>query len=151
MNSKYIIAITLLLLISSCSGIGKSLVKSPDLSVTHISISKLSTTEQKINLKLRIDNPNPFTLPIRGFRYNFFVNNNEFIEGFYNNSFDIRSNGNSEIDLKLSGDLLSLIKKLDLTLLKKIDYTISGDISLLTENLKFPYEYKGEVSILSLL
>lgn len=150
MKTKCYISLILFLFLVSCSGIGKSLIKSPDLTVTNITISKLSKTQQVINLKIRIDNPNPFTLPVRGFSYNFSVNENEFIKGFYDNSFDVRSNGNSEIDLELSGNLLDVINKFDISALKKVEYKLAGDISLLSKDLTFPYQYRGEMSVINL-
>ncbi|NIP30924.1 MAG: hypothetical protein GTO02_14050 [Candidatus Dadabacteria bacterium] len=148
MYKKLSIIFLFLFAFTSCSGIGKSLIKSPDLSVTHISVSKLSLEEQDINLKLRIDNPNPYALPIRGFSYKFFINDSEFIDGYFNNKFDIKANDNSTIELKLSGNLLSFLKKLDISILKNIDYKIKGDIAILIGNLTFPYEYNGKLSII---
>ena len=147
MNHRLIFALLFIISLTSCAGIGKSLIKSPGLTVTDIKVSALSLTRQDIELKLKIDNPNPFLLPIKGFSYKFSINNADFINGFYDNSFDISANGSNKVVLKLAGDLISFLQKLDLTRLNRVEYKITGDIAILRSDLIFPYEYKGKLSI----
>ncbi len=138
------------ILISSCAGIGKSLLTSPDLKITNVRVSNLSLTNQNLVFTLGIDNPNPIPIPLKGLSYKLDLNGVEFANGFNESDISIPAGGNSVMDLNIEGDLISFIQKFGGVKQGGLDYNLSGDIALLSSSLRFPYSQEGRLTLGSL-
>ena len=139
-----------LILISSCSGIGQSLIKAPGLEITNVRVSNLSLTNQNLVFTIGLDNPNPFPLPLKGLSYNLDLNGVEFANGFNESDISIPAGGNSVTDLNIEGDLLNFIREFGGVKQGGLDYNLSGDIALLSSSLRFPYSKEGRLTLGSL-
>jgi len=138
------------ILISSCAGIGQSLIQSPVLKITNVRVSNLSLTNQNIVFTIGIDNPNPIPIPLKGLTYNLDLNGVEFANGFNESDINIPAGGNSVMDLNIEGDLLSFIQNFGGVKQGGLDYYLSGDIALLSTSLRFPYSQEGRLTLGSL-
>ena len=150
--SKFIFLLFIFpLFLSSCAGIGEGLLQSPKLKVTNVKVTNLSFNNQSIIFTLDVDNPNPIPIPIKGLSYKLDLNGVEFASGFSENSISIPASGNGQMDLNIGGNLISFIQKVGGVSSSGIDYNISGDISLLSSSIRFPYSHGGKLSLGSLL
>ena len=138
------------LLLSSCAGIGQSLLQAPDLKITNVRVSNLSLINQNIVFTLGIDNPNPIPIPLKGFSYKLDLNGVEFANGYNESDISIPAGGNSVMDLNIEGDLISFIQKFGWVKQGGLDYNLSGDIALLSSSLRFPYSQEGRLTLGSL-
>lgn len=137
----------LTILLSSCAGIGQSLIKAPGLNITNVRVSNLSLTNQNIVFTLGIDNPNPIPIPLKGLSYKLDLNGVEFANGFNESDLSIPAGGNSVMDLNIEGDLISFIREFGGVKQGGLDYNLSGDIALLSSSLRFPYNQEGRLTL----
>lgn len=144
---KRLLCISIFLLFLSCAGLGEGIIQAPQLRITDAALSNISIFRQDIDLKMNIKNPNPFSLPIRGFSYRLELNGVEFTNGFNETALNIPSAGESKTTLKITGDLLSFIRKFNLGDAKQLNYSLSGDIAILSSSLRFPYRQTGELGL----
>ncbi len=135
------------ILLSSCAGIGQSLIKAPGLNITNVRVSNLSLTNQNIVFTLGIDNPNPIPIPLKGLSYKLDLNGVEFANGFNESDLSIPAGGNSVMDLNIEGDLISFIREFGGINQGGLDYNLSGDIALLSSSLRFPYNQEGRLTL----
>ncbi len=140
-------SLLIILFLLSCAGLGEGLIQAPELKITDTALSGISIFKQDINLKMNIKNPNPFSLPIRGFSYKLDLNGVEFTSGFNETALNIPSVGETETTLRITGDLLSFIRKFNLGDAKQLNYSLSGDIAILSSSLRFPYRQTGELGL----
>lgn len=131
----------------SCAGLGNSLVKSPEISIASVGIGDVRLERQDIKVKLNVYNPNPVPIPIRGLTYKFDINNIEFARGFNESRIDLPASGEGDIDLVIRGDLLSFLLENKMIRKDKLNYSLTGDIAVLSSSLRFPYSRTGELSI----
>jgi len=151
MKKRLILSLFIIsLVISSCAGIGQSLLQAPDIKVTNVRVTHLSLTNQNIVFTLGIDNPNPIPIPLKGLTYKLDLNGVEFASGFNESDISIPAGGNSVMDLNINGDLLSFIQKFGGIKQGGLDYNLSGDIALLNRSLRFPYSQGGKLNLGSL-
>lgn len=144
---KKLLCFSIMLFFLSCAGLGEGIIQAPELRITDAALSSISIFHQDIDLKMSIKNPNPFSLPIRGFTYKLDLNGVEFTSGFNETALNIPSISESETNLKITGDLLSFIRKFNLGDAKKLNYSLSGDIAILSSSLRFPYRQTGELGL----
>lgn len=148
MNNRFILSLFIIsLVISSCAGIGQSLIQAPDLKITNVKIKNLSLTNQSIIFTLGIDNPNPFYIPLKGLTYKLDLNGAEFASGFNESEISIPASGSGIMDLSIDGNLLSFIQKFGSISKDGISYNLSGDIALMSSSLRFPYSQGGKLSL----
>ncbi len=135
------------LLVVSCAGLGNRLVKSPEISVAKISIGDLRLDRQDIKVKLNVFNPNPVPIPVRGITYKFNINNIEFAKGFNETRIDLPASGEGDIDLVISGDLVSFLLENKMIRTDELKYSLTGNIAVLSSSLRFPFSRTGEINI----
>lgn len=143
---KYAILFLFIFLLS-CAGVGRGIIESPRISVEGVRLSKVDLDQQEILIDLKVANPNSFPLPIRGISYKLDINGAEFASGFNSKTIDIPSGANNETTLLITGNLLTFLKKFNRDNLTNPAYRISGDISILSTDLRFPYSHEGRLQI----
>lgn len=149
-NYKLIAVLTVpltVLLFISCAGLGNDLIKSPSVKVTNVSIRDIRLDKQDIVVKMNIFNPNPVPIPVRGFTYRLDINDIEFANGFNEERMDLPAADDGELDLVISGDIISFLLKNRLVNRDSLDYSLSGDIAVLSSSLKFPYSKSGKIEV----
>src|SRR5215469_18775465 len=101
-----------LLALSGCSLFVPKL-EAPHLSVVGIELQKGSLWQQKLRVRMHVDNPNDRVLPIKGITYTLDVNGQEFAHGESAASFVVPALGQAEFDMtmtaNMAGTLISLL------------------------------------------
>lgn len=118
-----------LLLSNGCAMFGSSYIK-PEVSLANVEMLKANLWEQSFRLRLRVDNPNDRSLPIRGMHYEIYLNNARLATGVSDQSFNVPAYGSEYFELNVRSNLWrhlrDMIKLVETQ--KPVDYRIEGHI-----------------------
>lgn len=102
----------------------------PRLSVVSIDLQKAALWQQKLRVRLHVQNPNDRVLPVKGISYKLDVNGQEFAHGESAASFVVPARGEAEFDMNTTANMTGTI----ITLLGRgtdaLDYHLVGKVSL---------------------
>ncbi len=105
----------------------------PKISVYGVRLADLSLTQGKAILALRIENPNPYSIPLRGLNYNLLLNNIKVAEGDVQKNLTITGHEDRIIEVPVNIQFASLLQTLPgLVKTRKFTYDLSG-------NTQFPF------------
>jgi LEA14-like dessication related protein len=137
-----------MLCLSGCSLFVPKL-QPPRLSVVNVEFQKGALWQQKLRVRMHVDNPNNRELPIRGINYTLDVNGQEFAHGESAASFVVPALGEAEFDMNMTANMAGTI----LSLLShgsdaNVEYHLAGRISL-SEGLLWsvPFDQYGSFSL----
>jgi LEA14-like dessication related protein len=117
--------------LSGCSLLVPKLEK-PTLRVVNVQMLKSDLWHQELKVRLRVQNPNDRTLPIKGLSYELDLDGQEFAHGMSGESFVVPALGEAEFDMSVSANMASMLIKLLGQQNNQIEYRIKGKISLST-------------------
>ena len=101
------------------------------MSVVNIDFQKGALWQQKLKVRMHVDNPNDRTLPIKGIIYTLDVNGQELAHGESAASFVVPALGQAEFDLNMTANMAgTLISLLSHGADSSVDYHLTGKISL---------------------
>jgi LEA14-like dessication related protein len=128
-------AFTMLLVLASLSGCEtlQSQVEQPTVKLAGISLVEAGLVQQVYGVTLEVENPNGFTLPIKGVNYAVKVGGQEFATGLTPSGFSIPAKGSNQVQVEVRTNLLESISHLGRMLSgnpKELDYELSGDIQI---------------------
>lgn len=126
---KGICSLFAVLALSGCSLLVPKLEK-PTLTVVNVRLLKSDLWHQELKVRLRVQNPNDRTLPIKGLWYELDLEGQEFAHGMSGESFVVPALGEAEFDMSVSANMASMLIKLLGQQNNRIDYRIKGKISL---------------------
>lgn len=128
---------TLLLVLVSAGLVACSVLpklEAPDLSVVNVQVVKSDLFEQRLKVRMRVQNPNDRELPVKGITCEMQVNGEDFARGVAGNSFTVPAFGEAEFDMMLTanmaGALLRLLSSGGGRAPESLDYRLSGKVSL---------------------
>jgi LEA14-like dessication related protein len=106
-------------------------LQTPHLSVVGVELQKGALWEQKLKVRMHVDNPNDRELPIKGITYTLDVNGQEFAHGESGAAFVVPALGQAEFDMSMTANMAGAI----LSLLSHgtdapVEYHLAGRISL---------------------
>lgn len=133
-----------LLALSGCAWFVPKL-QAPHLSVVGIELQKTTLWQQKLRVRMHVDNPNDRVLPIKGITYTLEVNGQEFAHGESAASFIVPPLGEAEFDMNMTANMAGTL----ITLLKhgtdaNVEYHLVGKISLSQGWLRsVPFDQRG--------
>jgi LEA14-like dessication related protein len=119
-----------LLALSGCAWFVPKL-QAPHLSVMAIDLQKGSLWQQKLRVRMHVDNPNDRVLPIKGITYTLDVNGQEFAHGQSAASFVVPPLGEAEFDMNMTANMAgTIISLLSHGSDANVEYHLAGKISL---------------------
>jgi LEA14-like dessication related protein len=92
------------LLLSGCAMFGQSYSK-PEVRLANVEMLKANMWEQSFRLRLRVDNPNSRSLPIRGMHYEVYLNDARLATGVSDRAFTVPAYGSQHFDLEVRSNL----------------------------------------------
>lgn len=102
----------------------------PRLSIVSVDLQKASLWQQKLRMRVHVQNPNDRVLPIKGISYRLDVNGQPFAHGESAASFVVPALGEAEFDMNTTANMTGTL----ITLLghgtDSIDYRLVGKVSL---------------------
>jgi LEA14-like dessication related protein len=140
----------LALLVSGCSLLAPKLEK-PKLSVVNVELQKSDLWEQRLKVRMRVENPNDRPIPVKGLTVALDVQDQEIAHGVSGASFLVPALGEAEFDMNMTANMAGALLKLLGTgsqLGDSLDYRIKGKLSL-SEGLfrSIPFEDRGSVRL----
>jgi LEA14-like dessication related protein len=124
-------------------------LQAPHLSVVDVEFQKGALWQQKLRVRMHVENPNDRELPIKGITYTLDVNGQEFAHGESAASFVVPANGEAEFDMNttanMAGTIFSLLQH---GTSSAIDYHLAGKVSLSEGFLRsIPFDEHGSFKL----
>jgi LEA14-like dessication related protein len=122
----------------------------PKLSVVSLKMQGGDLFSQRVQLRMRVFNPNTRELPIEGITYDIEVNDAELGNGSTTAPFTVPAMGEAEFDLQitanLAGALVKLLSKRNSS--EALDYRLRGNVNLSSGFLRrIPFDERGSVKL----
>lgn len=102
----------------------------PDVRLANVQMLKSNLWEQSFRLRLRVDNPNTRSLPVRGMQYQVYLNDMRLATGVTDKAFNVPAYGSQYFDVTVRsniwrhiGDLVKLVENQ-----QPVHYRIDGHI-----------------------
>jgi LEA14-like dessication related protein len=125
----------------------------PTLSVVGVQVEASDLWEQHLKLRVRVQNPNPRALPVKGIEYTMEVEGQEFANGSSAASFVVPAMGEAEFDTNvtahLAGALMALLGRSGNDAAGQgLAYRLSGRVSLSAGLMRsIPFEQRGRFKL----
>ena len=135
-------------LLCACAGL-LNRPEPPNIYLTDVQMLDMSLFEQRYRLRLRVQNPNDFPLPISGMNYTVEINGRDFAEGVSPRSVTIPAFGEEVIEVDAVSNLARVVDQvLDFGREQSLRYRLSGSLRLdRTGIARLPFDYQGELSL----
>jgi LEA14-like dessication related protein len=99
--------------------------------VVGVELQKGALWQQKLKVRMHVDNPNDRELPIKGITYTLDVNGQEFAHGESAASFVVPALGEAEFDMNMTANMAgTIISLLSHGTDANVEYHLTGRISL---------------------
>ena len=124
----------------------------PRLSVVDVQIQSSDLWEQRLKVRMRVQNPNDRRLPVKGLEYTLEVEGQQFASGESAASFVVPAMGEAEFDMNvttnLAGTLIKLLGRGSALRGQSVAYRLAGKIAL-SEGLmrSIPFEERGTFTL----
>lgn len=140
-------SVSLLLLAIALSGCALFVPKlqTPQLAIVDIQVIKANFLQQRLRVRMRVQNPNDRTLPIQGLSYTVYLGGQEFATGVSDASFVVPALGNAEFNMDVTANAAgALFAVLSKPHGQGIDYRMKGRVELSHGWLhSIPFEQSG--------
>lgn len=124
--------------------------EAPKLSVVTLKVQSADIFSQRMQVRMRVQNPNDRELPIKGITYRIEVNDAELGQGSADTPFVVPAMGEAEFDMVFTANLATALSQL---LSRKgssqtIDYRLRGEVALSSGFLRhIPFDERGSVKL----
>ncbi len=127
-------------------------LEAPRLSIVSVSLLKSDLWEQRLKVRMRVQNPNDRTLPVKGLSYSIDLEGQEFASGVSGASFVVPADGEAEFDMNVTANMAGALFKLfgrgAEAQTDRIEYRIRGKVSLSEGLLRtVPFEQHGTFNL----
>ena len=124
----------------------------PRLSIVNVQLEGGDLWEQRLKVRLHVENPNNRALPVKGLEYTLEVAGQPLARGASAASFVVPAMGESEFDTNvttnLAGTLLKLLGRGPDALGQSVEYHLTGKVSLSAGLLRsIPFDERGSVRL----
>lgn len=135
------------LLLSGCASTLK--LEAPKVSVVAMKVQSADIFSQRLQIRMRVQNPNDRELPIKGITYRIEVDDAELGQGQTDAAFVVPAMGEAEFDMQFTANLAGALSRL---LGRKgadtIDYRLRGEVALSSGFLRhIPFDERGSVKL----
>lgn len=145
--------LTVIAVLGGCTLLAPRL-EPPKLSILGVEIVKGDLFEQRLRVRVRVQNPNDRELAVKGLTYTIEVGGEEFGRGMSGSSFVVPRRGEAEFDMMLTANLAGTLVRLASRAQQSgarpdaLDYRIVGKVSLASGVLRsIPFEDKGQLKL----
>jgi LEA14-like dessication related protein len=139
---------SLLLFTAGCASQFK--FEAPKLSVVSMKVQSADIFSQRLQVRMRVQNPNDRELPVKGISYRIEVNDSELAQGLADAPFVVPAMGEAEFDVQVTANLASALSQL---LSRRgssdtIEYRLVGNVALSSGFLRhIPFDEHGSVKL----
>ena len=134
--------------LAGCAALPK--FESPKLSVVTLKMQGGDFFSQRLQVRMRVQNPNDRELPVKGISYRIEVNDSELAQGLADAPFVVPAMGEAEFDVQVTANLASALSQL---LSRRgssdtIEYRLVGNVALSSGFLRhIPFDEHGSVKL----
>jgi len=124
--------------------------EAPKLSVVALKMAGGDIFSQRLQVRMRVFNPNNRELPIAGITYRLEVSNTELGNGSTTAPFTVPAMGEAEFDMQITANLAGALAKIlsRRNSSQALDYRLVGDVSLSSGILRrIPFDERGSVKL----
>lgn len=147
---RFSAVISLIVTLMSCSSLS-SFVEKPQLSIADFQMTQANIFQQTFSVRLKVDNPNSFALPILGMNYGLSISGIDVTQGTSNKGVRVPANGTDYLEVDFNTNLLKTLpdlKDLITTGGKNLSYNFKGDVNLDNRFIKsIPFDKTGEFDL----
>lgn len=145
--AKIFLATLIATVLSGCAALAPRL-EVPHISIVGMEVVKGDLWEQRLKVRMRVQNPNDRTLPVRGLSYTLELQGQDVAQGVSAGSFVVPAFGEAEFDMNVTAHaataLLRLLMGGGKSLDTPVEYRIVGKVSLSSGLLRtIPFEERG--------
>lgn len=133
------------LLLGACSALVPKL-EAPELTVVKVDVLHSDLLSQQLRVRMRVQNPNDRSLPVRGITYEMEVAGEPFAHGESEKNFEVPALGSTEFDVNVTANAASALLRLASSgqKLDAVEYRMKGKVSLSSGMIRsVPFEKKG--------
>jgi LEA14-like dessication related protein len=147
--------ISLLALLASLTLEGCALLvprlETPRLSVVNVELLKGDVWEQRMKVRMRVENPNDRAIPVKGLQVALEVQGQELAHGVTGAAFTVPALGEAEFDMNMTANMAGTLLRLlgsGKQLGDSVDYRVRGKISLSEGWLRsIPFDDRGSFKL----
>jgi LEA14-like dessication related protein len=124
-------------------------LEAPKLSVVSMKMQSADIFSQRLQLRMRVLNPNTRELPIKGISYRIEVDDTELGQGLTNTPFVVPAMGEAEFDVQVTTNLAGALGKLlGRRSQDSLQYRLVGEVALSSGFLRrIPFDERGSVKL----
>jgi len=140
-------------LLAGCAAIPRDL-KTPEVSFVSLKALEASMFEQKLEVRLKVRNPNSIELPVNGLDVALELAGEPFAQGVSAREFVVPALGEAEFDMSVTANAVTALLKIagGERKSKEVDYRLKGKLSTRLGLLRtIPFEESGRLPIQQLL
>jgi len=142
------LAVSLLLIAGGCASSFK--FEAPKLSVVSMKVQSADLFSQRLQVRMRVQNPNDRELPVKGISYRIEVNESELAQGLADTPFVVPAMGEAEFDVQVTANLASALSQLlsRRGSTETLGYRLVGNVALSSGFLRhIPFDERGSVKL----
>jgi len=135
-------------LLAGCAALPK--LEAPKLSVLSLKMQSADIFSQRLQVRMRVMNPNARELPIKGIEYRIEVNDAELAQGQTDIPFVVPAMGEAEFDVQVTANLASALARFlsRRGAQETLDYRLIGSVALSSGFLRrIPFDERGSVKL----
>jgi LEA14-like dessication related protein len=136
------------LLLSGCASSFK--FEAPKISVVSMKMQSADIFSQRLQVRMRVMNPNDRELPVKGITYRIEVNGAELAQGLTDAPFLVPAMGEAEFDVQVTANLASALSQIMSRRGSSdtLDYRLVGEVALASGFLRhIPFDEHGSVKL----
>lgn len=127
-------------------------LETPRLSLVSVEMAEATLFQQRLVVRLRVQNPNSIALPVRGLTVDFELAGQDFAQGVSARAFEVPAFGEAAFDMMVTANaataLLKIIAQGDGLKREALDYRIRGKLSTSLGLLRsVPFEETGKIPL----
>ncbi len=150
MNHRALLATFILGLVTACAGLGTKL-ETPRVSVIGLRALEASLFEQRLEVRLRVQNPNALDIPVRGLDVEVELAEEPFAHGSSAREFTVPARGEAEFDMIVTANAATALLRIataDRQEREQIGYRLKGKLSTRLGLLRsIPFEESGTIPL----
>lgn len=138
-----------LALLSGCAGLLARPVP-PQVNIAAISLTDANLFEQRYHIKLRLQNPNDFDLPIDGVQFQVQLNGRPFASGMSSAPVSVPRFGTAVIEIDAISTLAEVARQLNDIVMGQtqgVRYTLTGKVHLARPAVELPFQQEGDMKL----
>lgn len=155
LRSRVLLAViaSMIVLLSGCATLKQTKPDAPEVSIASVRPMNFSLTEQKLNFRLRVKNPNSFDLPVQSLEFVALLGGKKIAEGESDTAVTIPANQEAMMDVTVVAGLEYLIEKFKSAAVSiasdegvDLGYGITGTVKLSNWPVKIPFDVEGDLA-----